>query len=64
MCITFYPPNNYRRDLDNCLASLKSGIDGMCDTLGIDDRFLHPILLIWGDVRKYGEIEIEPRPWE
>lgn len=57
--ITFYPPTGHRRDLDNCLASLKSGIDGMCDKLNIDDRYLQPITIQWGDIVKHGEIKIE-----
>jgi len=35
--ITFYPPNNRRRDVDGCLSSIKSGLDGIADRLGIDD---------------------------
>lgn len=35
--VEFYPPNKRRRDLDNCLASLKAGIDGMAKAIGIDD---------------------------
>lgn len=35
--ITFVPPNRRARDLDNLLASIKSGLDGLCDVLGVDD---------------------------
>lgn len=35
--LTFYPPTKARRDLDNCLASMKSGLDGVADALGVDD---------------------------
>jgi crossover junction endodeoxyribonuclease RusA len=35
--ITFYPPDNRRRDLDNMLASIKSGLDGIASAIGIDD---------------------------
>ena len=35
--ITFVPPNRRARDLDNMLASCKSGLDGLCDVLGVDD---------------------------
>lgn len=35
--ITFYPPCKRRRDLDNMLASIKSGLDGIADVLGVDD---------------------------
>ena len=35
--VVFYPPDNRRRDLDNMLASIKSGIDGIADVIGVDD---------------------------
>ncbi len=35
--ITFYPPSRRRYDLDNCLAAMKSGLDGLCDVVGVDD---------------------------
>lgn len=39
--IMFYKPTRGRRDLDNCLASFKSGLDGISLALRIDDsRFL------------------------
>lgn len=36
--ISFVPPDRRGRDLDNCLAMLKSGLDGIADALGIDDK--------------------------
>ena len=35
--VTCHPPTKRRYDRDNLLARIKSGIDGMCDALGIDD---------------------------
>jgi len=35
----FYPPNRRPRDDANIMASIKSGVDGMADALGVDDRF-------------------------
>lgn len=35
--ITFVPPDRRPRDLDNMLASIKSGLDGLADVLGVDD---------------------------
>lgn len=46
--ITFYPPNNKPRDIDNCLASLKSGLDGIADGLGINDKYFRPITIDFG----------------
>ena len=36
--LTFYPPNRRHFDLDNMLATMKSGLDGMCLALKIDDH--------------------------
>lgn len=36
--VTFYPPNAIKRDLDNMIASMKSGFDGMADAWGVDDN--------------------------
>ena len=32
------PPNRRAHDLDNCLARMKSGLDGLSDVLGVDDK--------------------------
>lgn len=34
----FYPPNKHARDEDGCIASMKAGLDGLSDALGIDDK--------------------------
>lgn len=38
LTLTFVPPNRRAHDLDNCLASIKAGLDGVADVLGVDDR--------------------------
>lgn len=38
LTLEFVPPNRARRDADNCLASMKAGIDGISDALQLDDR--------------------------
>ena len=38
LSLTFYPPNRRAFDLDNALARMKSGLDGVADVLGVDDR--------------------------
>lgn len=35
--IEFFKPTRRRMDLDNALASIKSGLDGVSDVLGVDD---------------------------
>ena len=35
--VVFQPPSNRRYDMDNCVASIKSLLDGLADALGVDD---------------------------
>ena len=35
--IELCPPDNRKRDVDNCIASLKSGLDGLSQASGVDD---------------------------
>jgi crossover junction endodeoxyribonuclease RusA len=35
--IEFFPPTNRKYDLDNLLASIKAGLDGVADALRVDD---------------------------
>lgn len=39
LALTFYPPSRRAYDLDNALARMKSGLDGLADVLGVDDKF-------------------------
>jgi Holliday junction resolvase RusA-like endonuclease len=43
--IIFYKPNRRHMDLDNMLASIKSGLDGMCNALEMDDRCFKKITI-------------------
>ena len=38
LSLVFVPPDKRARDLDNCLAACKSGLDGLADVLGVDDK--------------------------
>jgi len=35
--VTFYPPDNRRRDTDNMLSSSKALLDGIAEACGVDD---------------------------
>jgi crossover junction endodeoxyribonuclease RusA len=35
--VEFVPPDRRHRDRDNMLASIKSGLDGLADALGVND---------------------------
>ncbi len=36
--LNFYPPDRRDRDEDNMLASMKSGLDGLADATGMNDK--------------------------
>jgi crossover junction endodeoxyribonuclease RusA len=38
LTLTFYPPSRRAYDLDNALARIKSGLDGLADVLKVDDK--------------------------
>lgn len=58
--VVFVPPNNRRRlDLDNALASIKAGLDGLADVLKVNDvRFALTIEMGEPDPEKAGRVEI------
>lgn len=59
LSLTFYPPNN-RWDWDGMVAAFKSGQDGMCLGLGINDKLFRPITIDFGDADKNNSrVEIE-----
>lgn len=37
LTLTFHAPTRRAYDLDNALARMKSGLDGLADVLGVDD---------------------------
>ena len=43
--ITFIQPDKRRRDRDNLLAAMKSGLDGVSQALGVDDQHFEPITI-------------------
>lgn len=52
------PTDRRRRDADGLLSSLKPWLDGVADSLGIDDRRFVPHPRVMGEVRKGGEVRI------
>lgn len=38
LTLTFFAPSRRAYDLDNALARMKSGLDGLADALGVDDK--------------------------
>lgn len=44
--------------MDNALASIKAGIDGISEAWGVNDKMFRPILIDMGPVEKNGRVEI------
>lgn len=57
--LTFYPPDNRRRDLDNLNSSMKAALDGVFLGLEIDDSQVCRSVQEWGAVVKNGAVELE-----
>lgn len=57
LTITFNPPDNRRRDLDNMLASVKQGIDAVAQAIRLDDYYFN-ITIIRGHPVKGGSVAI------
>jgi crossover junction endodeoxyribonuclease RusA len=57
LSITFNPPDRRARDIDNMLASIKSGLDGIADVIGVDDS-KWALTIQRGDVVKGGAVQV------
>lgn len=56
--ITFFPPDNRRRDADNMVASIKGAIDSIADVIGVDDSKWRMSFLV-GDPVPGGRVVFE-----
>lgn len=57
LTITFYPPDNRRRDRDNMQFAMKAALDGVAEALGVDDYRFHPSYA-FAAAEKPGRVEI------
>lgn len=58
LSLTFYAPSRRAYDLDNALARMKSGLDGLADVLGVDDRHWALSIERSDDVGGYVQVEV------
>lgn len=61
--LTFVPPDRRARDLDNCIAAMKAGLDGLADVLGVDDRHWS-IAMTMAENEIGGFVRVEVTPWQ
>lgn len=58
--LTFVPPDRRHRDGDNCLAAMKSGLDGLADVLGVDDSRWRISFELAAEVGGMVRVEVTP----
>ncbi len=58
--LTFYPPDRRARDQDNMMASMKAGLDGLADALGLDDRNFRVTFDVADAIGGMVKVAIEP----
>jgi len=63
LTLTFYPPTRRQYDLDNALARMKAGLDGLADVLKVDDKHWTLTIRKGETVGGFVEVYIE-RPTE
>lgn len=61
LSIVFVPPSRRAFDLDNCLARQKSGLDGLADALGVDDKHWSLSIAKSAEIGGMVKIKIESR---
>lgn len=54
--LLFCAPDRRARDWDNLLASMKAGLDGLADAMGVDDAKWRPSLDVADDPVKHGKV--------
>lgn len=57
--LVFVPPSRRARDWDNLLASMKAGLDGVADALGVDDGRWRLSMEVVGEPLKGGLVRLE-----
>lgn len=56
--LCFRPPNARKRDMDNLVACMKSGLDGLADGLSVDDSMFR-LTIEYGPPVVGGAVEVE-----
>jgi len=56
--LRFLPPDRRARDWDNLLASMKAGLDGIAQALGVDDKRFR-LALELGEPLPPGEVRVQ-----
>lgn len=54
--LDFFPPDKRARDWDNMIASMKAGLDGLADAMGVDDSRWRLGFEVWDEPVKEGRV--------
>ena len=54
--LDFFPPDRRARDWDNMIASMKAGLDGLADAMGVDDSRWRLGFKVWDEPVKEGRV--------
>lgn len=61
--LVFVPPDRRARDLDNLIAAMKAGLDGLADVISIDDsRWTLTAVMARGEIGGLVRVEVSPCP--
>lgn len=56
--LTFYPPDRRLRDEDNIFASMKAGLDGLADAMGVNDRKFKTSFQVADEIGGFVRVEV------
>ncbi len=59
MWLTFLPPDQRKRDLDNLFASMKAYLDGAFKALDLDDSLIERVVLVRGPAQRGGQVLVD-----
>lgn len=60
----FFPPDNRRYDMDNLLARMKAGLDGVCDALKVNDVDFKRTTIERGTAQRPGSVRMKLESYE
>lgn len=59
LALTFHPPTRASYDEDNLVARMKSGLDGLADGLGVNDKLFRLAAPVIGEKRPPGCVVVD-----